>query len=47
MGLDLLSDALSMVRLSGAVLFRVTVNGPWCVTAAPTLADFAPARGRR
>lgn len=43
MGLDLLSDALSMVRLSGAVIFRVAVNGPWCITAAPTLPDFAPA----
>ncbi|MGO9943140.1 MAG: AraC family transcriptional regulator [Rhodoblastus sp.] len=40
---DLLSDALSMVRLTGAVIFRIAVDGPWCVSAAPTLADFAPA----
>jgi len=43
MAMDLLSDALSMVRLTGAVLFRVEVNGSWCVSAAPMLEDFAPA----
>lgn len=43
MAIDLLSDALSMVRLTGAVLFRVEVNGPWCISATPTLKDFAPA----
>lgn len=43
MATDLLSDALSMVRLTGAVIFRILVDGPWCVSTAPTLDDFAPA----
>ena len=30
--MDLLSDALDIVRLTGAVVFRVDVNGPWCIT---------------
>jgi len=41
--MDLLSDALSMVRLTGAVIFRIQVEGPWCVTASSTLEDFKPA----
>lgn len=43
MATDLLSDAMSMVRLTGAVIFRIAVDGPWCVSTAPTLDDFAPA----
>jgi AraC family transcriptional regulator, alkane utilization regulator len=41
--MDLLSDALSMVRLTGAVIFRIRVEGPWCVAASARLEDFKPA----
>jgi len=41
--MDLLSDALAMVRLSGAVIFRVDVTGPWCITAASELDQIAGA----
>lgn len=40
--MDLLSDALTMVRLSGAVLFRVNVNGSWCIKAGAGLDDLTP-----
>ena len=43
MGMDLLSDALSMVRLTGAVIFSIKVDGPWCISAGAKLKDFAPA----
>jgi AraC family transcriptional regulator, alkane utilization regulator len=39
---DLLSDALALVRLTGAFLFQVEVTGPWGVAAHPTLDKFAP-----
>jgi AraC-like DNA-binding protein len=39
--MDLLSDALSMVHLAGAVIFRVEVDGPWCISSAAKLKDFA------
>ena len=43
MEIDLLSDALSMVRLAGAVIFRVDVRGPWCVSSSAKLEDFKQA----
>jgi AraC family transcriptional regulator, alkane utilization regulator len=42
MGIDLLSDALSMVRLTGAVIFSIKVDGPWCITSASEVKEFAP-----
>lgn len=39
--MDLLSDALDIVRLTGAVVFRVDVRGPWCITSAPGPENFA------
>lgn len=39
---DVLSQVLSMVRLSGAHLFQLDVTAPWCIEAAPTAAGFAP-----
>ena len=43
MAMDLLSDALSMVRLTGAVIFTIRIDGPWCISAGAKLNDFAPA----
>lgn len=43
--MDLLSDALAIVRLSGALMFRVKVDGQWCIRAGPardSLADSLP-----
>lgn len=40
---DLLSDVLAMVRLTGALIFRVSVQGPWCISAGATAAHLAPA----
>lgn len=39
--MDLLSHALAIIRLTGAVVFRVDVNGPWCITSAASSEDFA------
>ncbi len=33
MSTELLSDVLGRVRLSGTVLFRVAIRGPWCIQA--------------
>lgn len=41
MAVDLLSDALALVRLSGALIFRVDITGPWGVAAHPTVEKFA------
>lgn len=38
--MDLLSDALNIIRLTGALLFRVNVAGPWCITSAPGAEEF-------
>ncbi|MGY3041486.1 AraC-like DNA-binding protein [Rhodanobacter sp. TND4EL1] len=42
MASDLLSDVLTLVRLTGALIFQVEVKGPWGVAAQPTVAKFAP-----
>lgn len=42
MAADLLSDALAMVRLTGALIFRVDIHGPWGIAGHPTLEKFAP-----
>lgn len=39
---DLLSDALNLVRLTGALIFRVEIQGPWGIAANPTLEKYAP-----
>jgi len=41
--IDLLSDVLTWVRLTGAVTFRIDVQGPWGIETRPTEAMFAPA----
>ncbi|MGH8128376.1 MAG: AraC family transcriptional regulator [Gammaproteobacteria bacterium] len=41
MATDLLSDVLAMVRLSGALTFRVDIKGPWGIAGDPTLDKFA------
>jgi AraC-like DNA-binding protein len=41
MAVDLLSDALALVRLSGALIFRVDITGPWGIAANPTVEKFA------
>lgn len=46
MAVDLLSDALTLVRLTGGLIFRLDVRGPWGVTACPSvdkLASLLPA----
>ena len=42
MTVDLLSDVLTLVRLTGALMFRVDVTGPWGVAGDPTIDKFAP-----
>jgi len=42
MTMDLLSDVLRMVRLTGALIFRFDVKGPWGVVGDPLLEKFAP-----
>lgn len=42
MATDLLSDALALVRLSGALIFRVDLRGPWGIAANPSLERYAP-----
>lgn len=42
MAIDLLSDVLAMVRLTGALVFRVDIHGPWGIAGHPTLEKFAP-----
>jgi AraC-like DNA-binding protein len=42
MGSDLLSDVLTLVRLTGALLFEVEIKGPCGVASCPTLEKFAP-----
>lgn len=42
MAVDLLSDVLTLVRLTGALIFRVDFHGPWGVAGHPTLEKFAP-----
>ncbi|HET8553842.1 MAG TPA: AraC family transcriptional regulator [Rhodanobacteraceae bacterium] len=42
MAVDLLSDVLTLVRLTGALVFRVDFHGPWGVAGHPTLEKFAP-----
>ncbi len=39
---DLLSDILQLVRLTGALIFRVDITGPWGVAGDPALVKFAP-----
>ncbi|MGH8274020.1 MAG: cupin domain-containing protein [Gammaproteobacteria bacterium] len=41
MAADPLSDVLAMVRLSGALTFRVDIKGPWGIAGDPTLDKFA------
>lgn len=41
MAVDLLSDVLTLVRLTGALIFRLDVRGPWGISACPTLDKFA------
>ncbi|MDN5865390.1 MAG: AraC family transcriptional regulator [Gammaproteobacteria bacterium] len=41
MDVDVLSDALDMVRLSGALVFRVDIRGPWGIAGDPALNKFA------
>ncbi|MGH8234980.1 MAG: cupin domain-containing protein, partial [Rhodanobacteraceae bacterium] len=38
----LLSEVLTLVRLTGALIFRVDMHGPWGVAANPTLEKYAP-----
>lgn len=38
---DVLSDALDLVHLSGALIFRIDVRGPWGVTSNPAFEKFA------
>lgn len=42
MASDLLSDALTRVRLTGALIFEVDLEGAWGVAGHPTLDKFAP-----
>jgi len=42
MAVDLLSDALTFVRLTGALIFRVDIAGPWGIAADPKVEKFAP-----
>lgn len=43
MGVDILSDVLGRVRLTGAVVFRIDVTGSWGVAAHPSMEMLAPA----
>jgi AraC-like DNA-binding protein len=40
-GVDLLSDVLALVRLTGALIFRLEIHGPWGIAACPTIEKFA------
>jgi len=42
MGVDLLSEVLALVRLTGALIFRVDLHGPWGIASNPTLEKYAP-----
>lgn len=42
MGIDLLSQVLTLVRLTGALIFRVDLHGPWGIASNPTLEKYAP-----
>lgn len=42
MDIDLLSDVLTQVRLTGAMIFRADLQGPWGITSNPTLEKYAP-----
>lgn len=42
MGNDLLSEALTLVRLTGALVFEVDIQGPCGVASCPSLEKFAP-----
>lgn len=42
MAIDLLSDVLRLVRLTGALIFEVDVTGPWGIAGNPTVEKFAP-----
>lgn len=42
MATDLLSDVLTLVRLTGALIFQVEVKGAWGVAGHPTVEKFAP-----
>lgn len=41
MPFDLLSDVLALVRLTGALIFRVDLRGSWGIASDPTLGKFA------
>jgi AraC-like DNA-binding protein len=41
MSTDLLSDVLTLVRLTGALIFRLDIRGPWGIAACPTVDKFA------
>ncbi|KEZ76145.1 AraC family transcriptional regulator [Salinisphaera hydrothermalis C41B8] len=41
MVLDILSDVLDRVHLTGALIFRIDLAGPWCIEANPTFATLA------
>jgi len=47
MAVDILSEALKFIRLTGALVFRVDITGPWGVVANPKASRFAPALRRR
>ncbi|HET6633372.1 MAG TPA: AraC family transcriptional regulator [Rhodanobacteraceae bacterium] len=42
MAVDLLSDVLAMIRLTGAMVFHVDVRGPWGFASHPTPERLAP-----
>ncbi|MGH8145233.1 MAG: cupin domain-containing protein [Rhodanobacteraceae bacterium] len=42
MAIDLLSDVLTLVRLTGALIFEVELKGPWGVAGHPAAQNFAP-----
>lgn len=39
---DILSEVLNRVHLTGALTFRIDVNGLWCLEADPPAEDFLP-----
>lgn len=41
MVMDLLSEALTFMRLTGALIFRVDLSGPWSVSSPPRVEQFA------
>lgn len=46
MSVDLLSDALKFVRLTGALVFRIDITGPWGIATQPAASGFAHALPR-